>query len=70
MTTLPAILSERANQCRDESGFACPFASLLPFLQSQVFFDRLTGLAMWLKEGDGHEPPPYWRDENGYIHNL
>lgn len=70
MTTTPAIPSARANACRTRFGFARPFASLPISMKEKIVFDHITGLAVWRTDGDGHEPPPYWRDEGGDIHNL
>lgn len=70
MTTQPTISSARANQCRLSFGLSRPYSSLPAPLRSQIVFDDDSGLAVWRTEGDGHEPPPYWADEKGRIHNL
>ena len=64
------IDQSKANQCRNSQGETLAFASLPGKVREDIIFADETGLALWRTEGDGYEPPPYWVDENGDIHNL
>ncbi len=60
----------KASQCRTYRGETINFASLPGEVRDDIIFIDDTGLAVWRRSGEGHEPPPYWVDENGDIHNL
>jgi len=66
----PAV---RANACRNKLGNARPFRSLPTELRNSILFTTEcdgSGSAVWMRDGEGMEPPPYWVDEQRRIHNL
>lgn len=70
MTTDPTA---RAAQCRTAADDTFPFSYLPVTMQAQIEFvvqGDGSALAIWRDGGEGEEPPPYWRDVDGKIHNL
>jgi hypothetical protein len=73
MTTDLTDCTLRARTCRTSTGNARPFRSLPKDMRKQIDFVRQSDgsfLALWRNGGEGEEPPPYWIDENGNIHNI
>lgn len=70
ITTLLTIDVRRSGIFRDLDGQIIEFGALAPQTVNRVAFAKDTGLALWKRHGDGLEPPPYWRDNDGNVHNL
>ncbi len=66
-----ASLRARAYWTKD--GRARLFHSLSKYMKEQIEFVRQSDgsfLALWREGGEGEEPPPYWADDVGKVHNL
>lgn len=70
ITTLLTIDIRRSGFFRDLHGQIIEFGALAPETINRITFAKDTGLALWKRDGDGLEPPPYWADEKGQIHTT